>query len=80
MNRLSRIALLFSVLFAVFIISPALLSKQFGPYPLMRTGDIVDIFTPLILIPIYWILFQLATEAHQRRAKLWSLRFSRCFG
>lgn len=62
MSRLSRFTLIFSILFAVFIISPSLFNKQFGPYPLMKTGDVIDIFTPLILIPLYWVLFQVSPE------------------
>jgi len=61
-NRLSRLTLVFSITFAVLIISPAFLNKQFGPYPLMKTGDVIDLFTPLILIPLYWILFQVSRE------------------
>jgi hypothetical protein len=60
MKRLSRLALLFSFLFALLIILPGLLSTQFGPYPLMKNGDILDLATPLILLPLYWLLFQLA--------------------
>jgi hypothetical protein len=56
-NRLSRLTLVFSITFAVLIISPAFLNRQFGPYPLMKTGDVIDLFTPLILIPLYWLLF-----------------------
>lgn len=59
MLRLSRLTLLFALLFTVMIVSPALLSNQFGPYSLMKTGDVVDLLTPLILIPLYWLLFQL---------------------
>lgn len=62
MLRLSRLTLLFAFLFAVMIVSPALLSYQFGPFPLMKTGDIVDLFTPLIIIPLYWLLFQLSPD------------------
>lgn len=62
MKRLSRLALIFAILFAILIISPALFDSQFGPYPLMKLGDVIDIATPLILIPIYWLLFQLKPE------------------
>ena len=58
MNRLSRLVLIFSICFAVLFISPAIFRKQFGPYPLLKTGDVIDIFTPLILIPLYWLLYQ----------------------
>lgn len=62
MKRLSHLTLLFSILFAVLIISPAFLNRQFGPYPLMKVGDVIDLFTPLILIPLYWVLFQVSEE------------------
>ena len=62
MKRLSLFSLIFSIAFAVFFISPPLLSKQFGAYPLMKIGDVFDIFTPLILMPLYWLLFRLDTN------------------
>ena len=58
MKRLSRLILVFAVLFAVFILLPPFLSGQFGPNPLMKTQDIFDLFTPLVLIPAYWLLFE----------------------
>jgi len=54
--------LVFSVVFAVFFISPALLSSQFALYSLMKIGDVVDLFTPLILIPFYWLLYQVGRD------------------
>jgi len=57
-KKLSLYILIFSILFAVFLIGPAFLSKQFAAYPLMKIGDVLDIFTPLILIPLYWLLFR----------------------
>ncbi len=57
MKRHSLWLIIFSASFAVLLISPALLSSQFPPYPLMKVGDVFDTLTPLILIPIYWILF-----------------------
>ena len=54
--------MIFSITFAALIISPAFLNKQFGLYPLMKSGDVIDIFTPLILIPVYWLLFQVSRE------------------
>lgn len=57
MKKLSRLILLFAVAFAFFLLAPALLSRQFAPFPLMKIGDVVDLFTPLVLIPLYWLLF-----------------------
>ena len=62
MKRLSLFALIFSIAFAVFFIGPPLLSRQFGSYPLMKIGDVFDIFTPLILMPLYWLLFRLDAD------------------
>ena len=59
MRRLSWLTLAFSVLFAIFITSLPFLSRSFGPYPLMKTQDAIDLFTPLVLIPVYWLLFRL---------------------
>lgn len=59
MIRLSRLTLVFAVLFAIFIVSPAFFNKQFAPYPLIKVGDVIDLFTPLVLIPVYWLLFQI---------------------
>lgn len=59
MLSISRLILIFAVAFAVLLISPALLSEPFGLYPLMKTGDVTDILTPLILMPLYWMLFRL---------------------
>jgi hypothetical protein len=57
MQGLRRTIMLFAVLFAVFVLGPPLLGKPFGPYPLMKTADVFDLFTPLVLIPLYWFLF-----------------------
>jgi len=62
MKQLSLLILVFSILFAVFFIAPPLLSKQFGSYPLMKIGDVFDLLTPLVLIPLYWLLYRLTEE------------------
>ena len=61
-QRLARLILLFAVAFAVFIITPAFLSQPFAPYPLLKVGDLFDLLTPLVLIPLYWRLFALAAD------------------
>jgi hypothetical protein len=66
MAACSRLILIFAIAFAVLIITPAFLSRQFSPYPLMKTGDVTDVLTPLILIPLYWMLFKLNTPASTR--------------
>ncbi len=62
MKQPSLIVLIFSIAFVVLLIGPPLLSAQFGAYPLMKTGDVFDILTPLILIPLYWLMFRLDTN------------------
>lgn len=59
MKRLSVIALVFSIAFSVFLLSPPFLNNSFGPYPLMKIADVLDLFTPLLLLPLYWLLFRL---------------------
>lgn len=58
MRRLANLTLVFAMLFLIFIIGLPFLSSQFGPYPLMKVQDAVDLLTPLVLIPVYWLLFQ----------------------
>jgi len=62
MSRLSLLILIFAVLFAVFFIGPPLLSGECNFYQLMTMGDMVDILTPLILLPLYWLLFRRGSE------------------
>ena len=59
MKSLSVKALIFSIAFLLFFMAPPFLNKQLGVYPLMKVGDLFDIFTPLVLIPLYWLLFRI---------------------
>jgi hypothetical protein len=59
MKRLSLLILVFSIAFLVFIMLPPFLNQEFGPYPLMKIADVFDLLTPLVLIPLYWLLFWL---------------------
>jgi hypothetical protein len=49
--------LLFALAFALFILGPPLLGQPFPGYPLMDWADVLDIATPLVLMPLYWVLF-----------------------
>jgi hypothetical protein len=49
--------LIFAIAFAFFILSPAVLGIPFPGYPLMHWADLLDLLTPLVLIPLYWLLF-----------------------
>lgn len=59
--------LAFAALFTVFFIAPAFLSSSFPLYPLMKNGDALDLLTPLILIPLYWMLFDGASSTPVKR-------------
>jgi hypothetical protein len=62
MKQSSRWIVLFSLAFAFLFISPALFNQQFSLYPLMKVGDVIDLFTPIVLIPLYWLLYQTDRE------------------
>lgn len=58
--RLTRggvLAMLFAVAFIVLFLAPPFLPYTFTPYPLIHWADVVDLLTPLVLIPLYWLLF-----------------------
>ena len=57
MFKLPWIILVFSVAFTVTFLAPPLLSNPFAPYPLMKCGDVFDLLSPLIMLPLYWLLF-----------------------
>ena len=72
MRRLARLTLLFAIAFAVFIVTPAFLGGPFPPYPLMSIGDALDLLTPLVLLPLYWLLFQVRSDhPPSRKEMLW---------
>ncbi len=62
MKRLSVLIIVFSIMFTVLFFAPPLLSSQFAVYPLMKIGDVFDILTPLILLPLYWLLFRVDAD------------------
>jgi hypothetical protein len=53
----SSLILIFAILFAAFILAPPFLGQPFSLYPSMHVADILDLLTPWILLPIYWLLF-----------------------
>ncbi len=59
MARVTRLTLIFAVVYVIFVVVPAFLSRPFTLYPLQSTGDVLDVVTPLVLIPLYWVLFRL---------------------
>jgi hypothetical protein len=59
-NRLAPyLPFIFSIAFAIFVLGPPFLGYTFGPYPLMDIADVFDLFTPLVILPLYWLLFHL---------------------
>lgn len=57
MKRFSLWTLLFAILSLVFFILLVFFRTPFPPYPLMSYQDAFDLLTPLVLIPVYWVLF-----------------------
>jgi hypothetical protein len=58
MKRLSYLTLIFAILSLVFIILLVFLRIKFPPYPLVSYQDAFDVLTPLVLIPLYWLVFK----------------------
>ena len=58
MKRLSLLTLIFAFLSLVFIILLVFLRFKFPLYPLVSFQDVFDLLTPLVLIPVYWLLFK----------------------
>jgi hypothetical protein len=53
----SSLISVFALAFAAFIILPGLLGQPFPAYPLAHWADALDLFTPLVLIPLYGLLY-----------------------
>ncbi len=62
MKQLSLLTLVFAVLSTVFFLLLIFFRIPFILYPLMSYQDALDILTPLVLIPIYWLLFRYAVS------------------
>lgn len=58
MKRLSLLTLIFATLSVVFFLLLIFLRIPFPVYPLMSYQDAIDILTPVVLIPIYWVMFK----------------------
>ncbi len=46
----------------MFFVGPPLLGKPFGPYPIMKVADVFDMLTPLVLLPLYWLLYRVSQK------------------
>ncbi len=60
MKRLSALILVFAILFFVFFIVLVFFRVPFSPYPLMSVQDAVDVLTPLVLLPLYLLLYRIS--------------------
>lgn len=69
MKQTSLLTLVFATLSLVFFILLILLRIPFPLYPLMSIQDALDILTPLVLIPIYWLLFKPASNDTSSRGE-----------
>jgi hypothetical protein len=55
--RPSRITLIFAIAFAAVLIGPPELGRgQFGPDPDLKWQDLLDLVTPIVMLPAYWLL------------------------
>ena len=58
MKRLSLLVLLFAVLSVVFFLLLIFLRIPFPLYSLISYQDAFDLLTPLVLIPVYWLMYK----------------------
>ncbi len=58
MKRLSYLTLIFTLVFAFFFMGLLFIRTPFSLYPLMSNQDAVDLLTPLVLLPFYWVLYK----------------------
>jgi hypothetical protein len=68
MKRLSLLSLIFAILSLVFFLLLVFLRTPFQVYPLMSWQDALDVLTPLVLIPIYWLMYRGVTAGRQSLA------------
>jgi len=61
MKRNSLLVLIFAFLSLVFILLLVFLRIPFVSYPLMSWQDALDVLTPLVLIPLYWLMYRNVT-------------------
>lgn len=62
MKRLSLLTLVFAILSLVFFILLIFFRIPFSLYSTMSYQDAIDVLTPVVLIPIYWLLFRYSTS------------------
>lgn len=66
----SILIFIFALSFTILLIVPTFLTKQSSIFLLLRVGEVLDLITPLILIPIYWILFQIKASSYPTKKEM----------
>ena len=79
MKRLSHLTLVFAVLSLTFFLLLIFLRIPFPLYPLMSYQDAADILTSLILIPVYWLIFQRISQGRAAPADEIAFMFMSAF-
>lgn len=69
MKQLSLLTLVFAILSVVFFLLLIFLRIPFPLYPLMSWQDAIDILTPLVLIPVYWLMFKFGSDKGAKLAE-----------
>src|ERR687887_1934166 len=71
-RRSGILAVTFAIAFLVLFLAPPLLPYRFDPYPFINWADVVDLVSPLALIPLYWLLLD---DAKVALTGLWIISF-----
>ena len=58
---MSRLILMFTALSLFFLVLLVCLRTPFPLYPLVSWQDVLDLLTPVVLIPLYWAMYRRAT-------------------
>ena len=58
---MSRLILLFAAVSLFFLALLVFFRTPFPPYPLVSWQDVLDLLTPVVLIPLYWAMYRRAT-------------------
>ncbi len=69
MDRASRATVTFALAFGAFLIAPAFLGRPLPLEPRMALADLVEVATPLALVPLYWRLFREAGRVGSREER-----------
>jgi hypothetical protein len=69
MKQQSFLSLIFAILSTIFFLLLIFFRIPFPPYPLISFQDVLDLLTPLVLIPMYWILFEYTASGKSSRVE-----------